>query len=244
MADKNKAIVVGVGPVEGMGGALCLKLAAEGLHVVVAGRTEAKLGSVVAAIEGRGGSAEPVVCDSGDPAGVVCLFEAADRVPGKLDLVVYNAGNAALGTLLDMEPAYFEAVWRTTCFGGFLVGQQAGRRMVDRGGGTILFTGATASVKARPPFGAFASAKFALRGLAQAMARDWGPRGVHVAHVVIDGAIAGEKIKQGLPQVAERLGEEGMVGLVGLAEAYWQLHKQPRTAWTHEIDVRTLKETW
>jgi len=244
MANRNKAVVVGVGPVEGMGGALCLKLAGEGLHVLVAGRTREKLEAVVAAIQARGGSAEASVCDSGEPDEVAELFDAADRAPGDLELVVYNVGNAALGMLLDMEPSYFEAVWRTTCFGGFLVGQQAGQRMVERGSGTILFTGATASVKARPPFAAFASAKFALRGLAQAMARDWGPQGVHVAHIVIDGAIAGEKIKQGLPQVAERLGDEGMVGLEGLAEAYWQLHRQPRTAWTHEIDVRTLKETW
>ena len=110
--------------------------------------------------------------------------------------------------------------------------------------GLVLFTGATASLKARPPFAPFASAKFALRGLAQALARDWGPKGVHVAHVVVDGAIGGEKIKRGLPQVAARLGEEGMVGLAGLADVYWALHAQPRTAWTHELDVRTWKESW
>lgn len=244
MSIKNKAIVVGVGPLEGTGGALCLKLASEGLHVLVAGRTREKLDEVVRALVADGGSGEAVVTDSSDPKSVAALFEVADIAPGDLELVIYNVGNAALGMLLDMEPDYFESVWRSACFGGFLVGQQAGRRMVERGSGTLLFTGATASVKARPPFGAFASAKFALRGLAQAMARDWGPKGVHVAHIVIDGAIGGEKIKQGLPQVAERLGDEGMVGLTGLAEAYWNLHKQPRTAWTHEIDVRTLKETW
>jgi NAD(P)-dependent dehydrogenase (short-subunit alcohol dehydrogenase family) len=241
---KGKAVVVGVGPVEGMGGALCIKLASEGLHVLVAGRTREKIEAVVSEIRSRGGSGDAVVTDSSDPASVDALFAAADRAPGTLELVVFNTGNASFGTLLDMEAEFFEAVWRTSCFGGFLVGQKAGLRMVEQGSGTILFTGATASLKARPPFAAFASAKFGLRGLAQAMARDWGPRGVHVAHIVIDGAIGGEKIKQGLPQVAERLGDDGMVGLEGLAEAYWQLHLQPRTAWTHEIDVRTLKETW
>lgn len=241
---KNKAVVVGVGPLEGMGGALSIKIASERLQVFVVGRTREKLDKVVDAIAACGGSAEAVVADSSEPAAVAKLFETVDAAPGELELVVYNVGNAAFGDLLEMEPAWFEAVWRTACFGGFLVGQQAGKRLVARAAGTLLFTGATASIKARPPFAPFASAKFALRGLAQAMARDWGPLGVHVAHVVIDGAIAGEKIRQGLPEVAERLGEDGMVGLEGLAQAYWNLHVQPRNAWTHELDVRTLKETW
>jgi NAD(P)-dependent dehydrogenase (short-subunit alcohol dehydrogenase family) len=172
------------------------------------------------------------------------LFATADSTAGALELVVYNAGNAAFGDLLDMEPAYFEAVWRVTCLGGFLVGQQAGRRMVEQGSGTLIFTGASASVRGRPPFGAFASAKAALRSLAQTMARAWGPRGVHVSHVIVDGAIGGEKIKSNLPQVAERLGDDGMVGLDGLAQAYWALHRQPKNAWTFEIDVRPYKEAW
>lgn len=244
MTQKGKALVVGVGPLDGLGGALCVKFAREGLYVFVAGRTGASLDAVVAAIQASGGSAEAVPTDATDPAAVAQLFKAVDLAPGELELVAFNVGNAAFGDLLTMEPAYFESVWRTSCFSGFLVGQEAGRRMIEKGKGTLLFTGATASIKGRPPFAAFASAKFALRGLAQAMARDWGPRGVHVAHVVIDGAIGGEKIRRGLPQIAERLGEEGMVGLEGLADAYWSLHQQPRTAWTHEIDVRTLKETW
>jgi NAD(P)-dependent dehydrogenase (short-subunit alcohol dehydrogenase family) len=244
MGGTGKAIVVGVGPVEGLGGALCRRFAAEGLHVLAAGRSRDSLGGVVAAIEEAGGAATAAPTDTTRAADVAALFDAADRVPGGLELVVYNAGNAAFGDALQMDPAQFEAVWRVTCLGGFLAAQQAGRRMVPAGRGSLLFTGATASVKARPPFAAFASAKFALRGLAQALARDWGPKGVHVAHVVVDGAIGGEKIRRGLPQVAERLGEEGMIGLDGLADAYWALHRQPRTAWTHEIDLRTFKETW
>lgn len=244
MSDQGKAVVVGVGPVEGLGGVLCRKLAAEGLRVFVAGRTPEKIDAVVSVIEKERGAATAVQTDTVSAADVAQLFERVDQAPGSLEVVVYNAGNAAFGGVLDMDPKEFERVWRVTCLGGFLVAQQAGRRMVDAGHGSLLFTGATASVKARPPFVAFASAKFALRGLAQALARDWGPKGVHVAHVVIDGAIGGEKIKQGLPQVAERLGDDGMVGLDGLAEAYWALHVQPKTAWTHEIDVRTYKETW
>jgi NAD(P)-dependent dehydrogenase (short-subunit alcohol dehydrogenase family) len=238
------AVVVGVGPVGGLGGALCLRFAAEGLHVLAAGRSADKLQAVVAAVEKTGGAATGVAVDTTDAAAVARLFAEADRAPGGLALAVYNAGNAAFGDPLELEPKKFEEVWRVGCFGGFLVAREAGRRMVAAGRGTLIFTGATASLKARPPFAAFASAKFALRGLAQALARDWGPKGVHVAHVVVDGAIGGEKIKQGLPQVAARLGEDGMVGLAGLADAYWALHVQPRTAWTHELDVRTYKESW
>ena len=240
----NKAIVVGVGPVEGLGGELCRRFAREGLRVFAAGRTRASLEEVARVIAAERGQATAVECDATQPADVERLFATADQTSGTLSLVVYNAGNAAFGDLLDMGPDYFEAVWRIGCLGGFLVGQQAGRRMVAQGRGTLIFTGASASLRGRPPFGAFASAKAALRSLAQTMARDWGPKGVHVAHVVIDGAIGGEKIKSNLPQVAERLGEDGMVGLEGLAHSYWALHTQPKNAWTFELDVRPYKETW
>jgi NAD(P)-dependent dehydrogenase (short-subunit alcohol dehydrogenase family) len=240
----GSAVVVGVGPVEGLGGALCLRFAAEGLHVYAAGRSRAKLDEVVAAAERAGGRATAVAVDTTDATEVGRLFAEVDRGAGALALAVYNAGNAAFGDVLEMEPKRFEEVWRVGCFGGFLVAREAGRRMLAAGRGSLIFTGATASLKARPPFAPFASAKFALRGLAQALARDWGPKGVHVAHVVVDGAIGGEKIKQGLPQVAARLGDEGMLGLAGLADVYWMLHGQPRNAWTHELDVRTHKESW
>jgi NAD(P)-dependent dehydrogenase (short-subunit alcohol dehydrogenase family) len=244
LTNRGSAVVVGVGPVEGLGGALCLRFAAEGLHVFAAGRSAEKLRTVAAAVEQAGGAATAVTVDTTEAADVARLFDEVDRAAGGLELAVYNAGNAAFGDVLEMDPKQFEAVWRVGCFGGFLVAREAGRRMLAAGRGSLLFTGATASRKARPPFAPFASAKFALRGLAQALARDWGPKGVHVAHVVVDGAIGGEKIKRGLPQVAARLGDEGMLGLAGLADVYWALHAQPRTAWTHELDVRTWKESW
>jgi NAD(P)-dependent dehydrogenase (short-subunit alcohol dehydrogenase family) len=230
--------------VEGLGGALCRRFAAAGLHVLASGRSPDTLAELVRAVEQEGGSAAAVPGDTTRAGDVAQLFAAADAAGGRLAAVVYNAGNAAFGDALQLAPEQFEAVWRVTCLGGFLVAQQAGRRMVPAGSGTLLFTGATASRKARPPFAAFASAKFALRGLAQALARDWGPKGVHVAHVVVDGAIGGEKIKRGLPQVAERLGDDGMLGLSGLADVYWMLHAQPRNAWTHELDLRPFKESW
>ena len=173
---------------------------------------------------------------------VTALFERAEREAGVLDLVVYNAGNAAMGQLHDMDAGFFEAVWRVGCFGGFLVGREAVRRMLPRGRGTVVFTGATASLRGKPNTTAFAAAKAALRSLAQSMARAYGPQGIHVAHVIVDGGIAGEKIVKGLPQFAQAMGEDGLVSLDGLADAYWYLHTQSRPCWTHELDLRTFKE--
>src|SRR5262249_21944640 len=176
---------------------------------------------------------------------VIALFNRAERDgAGQLDLVIYNAGNAAMGPLHDMEARFFEDVWRVGCFGGFLVGRGAGRRMRPRGRGGVLFTGATASMRGKPNTTAFAAAKAALRSLAQSMARAYGPQGIHVGHVVVDGGIAGDKIVKGLPQFAQAMGEDGLISLAGLADAYWYLYGQPRAAWTHELDLRTYKESW
>jgi NAD(P)-dependent dehydrogenase (short-subunit alcohol dehydrogenase family) len=242
MSEVGKAIVVGVGPEAGLGGALCKRFAREGMHVFIAGRSPEKLASLLQAIEQQGGRATTVPTDTTLEVDVQSLFARAEEAPGALELVVYNAGNAAMGELHDMETSYFENVWRVGCLGGFLVGREAVRRMLPRGRGSVIFTGATASLRGRANTTAFASAKAGLRSLAQSMARGYGPKGIHVAHVVVDGGIAGDKIIQGIPQFAQAMGEDGLVGLEGLADVYWHLHKQPRTAWTHELDVRTHKE--
>jgi NAD(P)-dependent dehydrogenase (short-subunit alcohol dehydrogenase family) len=243
MSDVAKAVVVGVGPEAGLGGALCKRLADEGLHVFIAGRTPERVDALTRAI--GPGRATGVVTDTTQEADVVALFDRVEREgEGRLDLVVYNAGNAAMGQLHDMDTAYFEAVWRVGCLGGFLVGREAVRRMLPNGRGTVIFTGATASVRGRPNTTAFAAAKAALRSLAQSMARGYGPQGIHVAHVVVDGGIAGDKIVKGLPQFAEAMGEDGLISLDGLAAAYWFLYRQPRAAWTHELDLRTFKESF
>jgi NAD(P)-dependent dehydrogenase (short-subunit alcohol dehydrogenase family) len=241
---EKKAVVVGVGPEAGLGGALCLRLGREGHHVFVAGRTPESVDAVAAAVRRAGGRATAVPTDATSERDVVALFDRAERADGVLDLVVYNAGNAAMGQLHDMDAAFFELVWRVGCFGGFLVGREAVRKMLPRGRGTVLFTGATASVRGRPHTTAFAAAKAGLRSLAQSMARAYGPQGIHVAHVVVDGGIAGDKIVKGLPQFAEAMGEDGLISLAGLADAYWFLHTQERAAWTHELDLRTFKESW
>jgi NAD(P)-dependent dehydrogenase (short-subunit alcohol dehydrogenase family) len=245
MSAVAKAIVVGVGPEAGLGGALCARLGREGLHVFVAGRSAENLETVAQTIGNAGGRATPVRTDTTLERDVIALFDRAEgEGDGILDLVIYNAGNAAMGQLHDMGADFFESVWRVGCFGGFLVGREAVRRMLPRGRGTILFTGATASLRGRPNTTAFAAAKAGLRSLAQSMARAYGPQGIHVGHVVVDGGIAGDKIVKGLPQFAEAMGKDGLISLTGLADAYWYLYRQPKAAWTHELDLRTFKESF
>jgi NAD(P)-dependent dehydrogenase (short-subunit alcohol dehydrogenase family) len=239
----NKAVVIGVGPERGLGGALCKRFAAEGLHVFVAGRTAESLELLAAAIRELGGEATAVVADTTDEAAVVALFDQVVEAPGEIALAVYNAGNNTPGRIVDMDTEYFERAWRVGCFGGFLFGREAVKRMLPRGG-TLIFTGASASLRGRAGFGAFSAAKGALRNLAQAMAKEYGEEGLHVAHVVIDGGIAGDKIINRFPDMVKARGEGGLINLEGLAAAYWFLHQQPRDGWSFEVDLRTSKENW
>jgi NAD(P)-dependent dehydrogenase (short-subunit alcohol dehydrogenase family) len=238
----RSAVVVGVGARAGLGGALCRRFASEGLHVLVVGRSADKLEAVAGEIHGAGGVATPLAADATSPEDVRRIFDTAERTGGVPGLVVYNAGNNRVRPLLEMDDAFFEDAWRTCCFGGFLVGREAARRMLSAGGGTLIFTGATASLRARPPFTAFAAAKAALRALAQGMAREFGPQGLHVGHVVIDGGIAGEQLLSRFPQLAEQRGEDGLLAPEAIAAAYWQLHLQPRSAWSFEFDLRPWRE--
>jgi len=238
------AIVMGVGATEGLGAALCRRLAREGLQVMVAGRTAAKVETVAAEICAAGGNARAVVADTLVAADVASLFDSAEAAGGVPELAIYNAGNNQMRPLLEMDDGFFEDVWRLCCFGGFVFGREAARRMVDAGGGTLLFTGATASLRARPPFTAFASAKAALRALAHGMAREFGPQKLHVGHVIIDGIINGDVVNTRFPQAKERLGDDGMLSIDAIADAYWSLHVQHPTAWTLELDVRPYKENF
>jgi len=236
----RKAVIIGVGPDQGLGAQLCKRFAGEGFHVFVAGRTKSALDAVVDDIASAGGRATPVVADATKEADVVALFNQAG---GDLDLAVYNAGNNTPGRIVEMEAEYFERSWRVVCFGGFLFGREALRRMVPAGG-SLLFTGASASLRGRAGYGAFNSAKAGLRALAQAMAKEYAKDGVHVGHVVVDGAIGGEKIRKRFPEMVNRVGEDGLIGIDGIVDAFVFLHKQPRAAWTFELDLRTSKESW
>jgi len=241
------AIVVGVGAERGLGAALCRRFAAEGYHVLVAGRTPDKIEQVVRTILAEGGRAEAVATDTTREDDVARLFDRAmtaadDRAPA--DLVVFNAGNNRRIDFRELSSQLFEDFWRVGCFGGFLVGREAARRLVPLGRGTVIFTGASASLRGKPGFAHFAAAKAGLRMIAQSMAREYGPRGLHVAHVVIDGGIDGERLRRGVPALIAERGEDGLLGIDAIAEAYWQIHRQTRSAWTHELDLRPYKETF
>ncbi len=241
MSDKV-AIVLGVGPERGLGGQLCKRFAAEGLHVFVAGRTLPSLEGLVSAIQSAGGDATAMVVDAVKEEDTIRLFDAACAA-GRVELAVYNVGNNMWGRVDTMEAGYFERCWRLCCFGGFLFGREAARRMLPAGG-TLIFTGASASMRGRANFAAFNSAKGGLRQFAMAMSKEYAEAGLHVGHVVIDGGIAGDKIIKGFPDFAKSKGEDGLISLGGLADAYWFLHMQSSGAWTFELDLRTQHESW
>ncbi len=243
----SKAVVVGVGAERGLGAALCRRFAAEGHHVLVAGRTPEKIGAVADAITAAGGRATPIVTDTTVEADVIALFDRAmadDDGSGPADLVVFNAGNNQRIDFREVTADQFEALWRVGCFAGFLVGREAARRLVPLGRGTVIFTGASASLRGRPGYAQFAAAKAGLRMVAQSMAREFGPQGIHVAHVIVDGGISGERLLTRMPQVAEQRGPDGLLDIDAIAETYWQIHRQHRSAWTHEVDLRPFKESF
>lgn len=239
---KPLALIVGVGPSRGLGGMLARRFGEGGFTVMVAGRTQDKIESVARELRLAGAEAEAVVCDVTSEASVVQLFQKVDAHGRAPDVVCYNAGNNRPHDFLSMSAEFFEDVWRVACLGGFLCGREAVGRMLPAGRGTVLFTGASASLRGKPTFAAFSAGKFGLRAVAQSMAREFGPRGIHIAHVVVDGSINGDRIRLNRPQRFEEKGEEGLLSLEGISEAYWHLHHQPKTAWTHELDLRPFKE--
>ena len=232
MAAKERALIVGAGA--GLSAALARRCAGEGMEVVLAARDTEKLGAIV---EETG--ATTVACDAGRADEVDKLFAAIDAGGERLDLVVYNASGRARGPVSELDPASVENAIRVTAFGGFLVARQAAQRMLRQGHGTILFTGASASVKGYPRSSSFAMGKFALRGLAQSLARELQPNNIHVGHIVIDGGIA----KAGDPRANER-GPDGLLDPDAIAESYLQLHHQHRSAWAWEIELRPWVENF
>ena len=214
------AIIIGVGPDQGLGAQLCKRFAAEGLHVLVAGRTRAALDAVVADIRRSRRPRTAVVADATSEADTVALF---DKAGADLELAVYNAGNNTAGKIIDMTADYFEQSWRVVCFGGFLFGREAVRRMAPKRAGTLLFTGASASLRGRAGYGAFNSSKAGLRTLAQAMAKEYAGDGIHVGHVVVDGAIGGEKIRTRFPEAASR--EERLISIEGIVDGFVFLYQ-------------------
>jgi NAD(P)-dependent dehydrogenase (short-subunit alcohol dehydrogenase family) len=235
--------IAGVGASAGLGAALARRFSRGGYGVVVTGRTKERIEAVAAELREAGGHAVALAADVSSEGE---LTAAATRVAalGTLAGGVFNAAAAERAPSLQLSGAAFEQAWRVSTLGGFLFGREVLRVLVPRGQGTLLFTGATASLRGRPPFAAFAAAKAGLRSVSQTFAREFGPRGVHVAHVVIDGGIDGERLRTHSPQRVSDAGPDGLLAPDAIAEAYWQLHVQPRSAWTQEIDLRPYKETF
>jgi len=241
------AVVIGVGARAGLGAQLCVRFAQEGLHVLVAGRTPSKLDAVVSAICEEGGSAQAVVMDATSEQDVQALFDLAMQ-PGDgleaVSLVVFNTGDNQFIPLADISAEQFERFWRVGCYAGFLVAREVARRLPPLGRGTVLFTGASGSLRGKAGFAHFAAAKAGLRMLSQSLARELGPQGIHVAHVVVDGAIDGARLRSAAPQIAAMRGEDGLMAVGAIADAYWHLHLQHRSAWTQEMDLRPFKEVY
>ena len=231
---KETAIVVGVGP--GLGSSLVRTFANEGMNVVAAARSATKLTGLETLVEQ--GQVILRNCDATSPEAVADLFAFAGEKLGAPNLVVFNARAFSRATILETDPAEFEECWRIACFGGFLTGQAAAKAMIEQERGTIIFTGATASLRGGAGFVNLASPKFALRAVAQSMARELAPKGIHVAHVIIDGQIRSERHAQ---LVAER-GPDALLDPDEIAGNYLMLHRQQRSAWTQELDLRPWVE--
>jgi NAD(P)-dependent dehydrogenase (short-subunit alcohol dehydrogenase family) len=230
------AAVVGAGP--GLGAALARRFAREGYAVGLFARSESSLLPVRQELEKAGGRAGVYVADAADEASLRSAFARMRAELGAPEVCIYNAGTYAMAGLLELTPEQFESSWRIGCMGGFLTAREVVPAMLERGRGTLLFTGATASLRGAARFSAFAVGKFGLRALAQSLARELGPKGIHVAHVVIDGMIDTQRVRNMMP------GREAstMLSPDAIAETYWQLHRQDPSAWTQELDVRPAAE--
>ncbi|HEX3576424.1 MAG TPA: SDR family NAD(P)-dependent oxidoreductase, partial [Rhodopila sp.] len=219
------------------------RFAREGYHVFAGRRNGEKLAPLVAEIEAAGGACTGLSLDARQADAVADFMRRADAA-APLDVVVFNIGANVNFPLLDTTERVFRKVWELACYAGFLTGREAARYMLARGRGSIFFTGATASVRGGDGYAAFASAKFGLRAVAQSMARELGPRNIHVAHLVIDSGVDTEWVRQRMAARGIAAEERVLMSPASIAETYWQLHLQPHDAWTHELDLRPGRETW
>lgn len=229
-------LVIGAG--DATGGAIARRFAREGYVACVTRRHADALASLVESIEQDGGRARAFGSDARDEAQAVALVDTIENEVGPLEAVVFNIGANVNFPIRETTARVYRKVWEMAAFAGFLAGREAARVMVPRGRGTLIFTGATASIRGGAGFSAFAGAKFALRALAQSMARELGPEGIHVAHSIIDGAIDTDWIRDNFPERYQLKERDGILNPDHIADAYWMLHQQPRDAWTHELDLR------
>lgn len=236
------ALIVGAG--DAIGSAIARKFAEQGLTVCATRRNGDKLNPLLEKIRADGGTAHGFACDARKEEDTISLFRKIETEIGEIDVMVFNVGaNVPMG-ILETDSRKFFKIWEMACFAGFLNGREAARHMSKRKRGTILFTGATASVRGGANFAAFSSAKQGLRALAQSMGRELGPQNIHVAHVIIDAAVDTQWIRDNFPDYSKRKAVDGIVNPDDLAENYVTLYKQPRNAWTFELDIRPWDERW
>ncbi|MGE8653424.1 SDR family oxidoreductase [Acinetobacter sp. YH12227] len=236
------ALVIGAG--DATGGEIAKRFAREGYIACMTRRNADKLQPLIDEIEQLGGKAYGFASDARKEEQVIELVEQIESSIGAIEVMVFNIGaNVPCSILEETARKYFK-IWEMACFSAFLTGREVAKRMVSRESGTIIFTGATAGVRGAAGFAAFAGAKHALRALAQSMARELGPRNIHVAHVVVDGAIDTDFIKETFPDLYAKKEQDGILNPVHIAENYWHLSQQPRDAWTHELDLRPWMEHW
>ena len=238
----KKALVIGVGPLNGLGGQLSRKIAQNSFEVFVAGRTKQSLDDVVNTILKDGNKAIPLVVDATDEDQIKNMIKEVG--PG-LDFAIYNVGNSRPGKIIEMDASYFRESWESGCFGGFLFAKEVIKTFLfEKTAGTLIFTGASASLRGKSNFGAFNSAKGALRNLAQALAKEYAENSIHVSHVIVDGGLAGERIKQRLSDFEQRVKEGKLINIENVTDAYMFLYNQSKEAWTFELDLRTFQENW
>ena len=245
MSNGKVALLVGAG--DAIGAAVARRFAKGGYTVCIGRRNGEKSAALAEEIARDGGRLMPFSVDARSEEEVKGLFAKVEADIGPVEVCLFNAGANVKEAVTDTSAELFLKVWKLGCYSGFLIGREAAQRMLPRGRGTILFTGATASTKGRHGFAAFASTKFALRGLAQAMARELGPKNIHVAHLVIDGGVDSDAIRKRLRAAGtepDDLGENRLVNTASIAEAYWYLHAQAPDGWTHELDIRPFGEVW
>jgi NAD(P)-dependent dehydrogenase (short-subunit alcohol dehydrogenase family) len=242
VSEQRSVLVVGAG--DATGGAIARRFAREGYVACVTRRTAEKLAPLVERIRAEGGVAFPFGSDARIEEEVVKLIGHIEREVAPIEVAVFNIGANVRFNVTETTERVYRKVWEMGALAGFLMGREVAKVMVPRGHGTILFTGATASVRGSAGFSAFAGAKHALRSFAQSLAREIGPQGIHVAHVIIDGAIDTRFIAENFPDRYALKTQDGILSPDAIAENYWYLHCQHRSAWTHELDLRPWMERW
>jgi NAD(P)-dependent dehydrogenase (short-subunit alcohol dehydrogenase family) len=242
MSEKKAVLVIGAG--DATGGAIARRFAREGYIACVTRRNAEKLAPLVAQIESEGGTAHAFASDARKEEEMVALIQEIETKVAPIEVAIFNIGANVRFDILDTTARVYFKVWEMACFAGFLMGREAARVMVPRGRGSIFFTGATASLRGRAGYSAFSGAKHGLRALAQSMAKELAPKGVHVAHPVIDGAIDTQFIRETFPERYALKERDGILNPEHIADMYWMLHQQPKDAWTHELDLRPWIEAW